>query len=111
MQFTGQITHALEVKTGEKKAGGSWTSQDFVMSDMADQYPKSVVFSVWENKINLVVGETCTVHLESKAKEYNGRWYNEIRAWRKENSVAPASSPQPASAEPTAAGGVDNLPF
>ena len=95
MQFTGTVTHALEVKSGEKKAGGTWTSQDFVMSDMAAQYPKSIVFTVWGDKIALIEGEQCTVHLEGKAEEYNGKWYNKLQAWKKEGSAAPAQAAAP----------------
>lgn len=93
MIFTGKITHALEIKSGQKKDGGTWAKQSFVIQEEKEQYPKSLVFEVWNNKIAVQVGEVCTVHLDSKATEYNGKWYNELKAYKKEGGSAAAPAP------------------
>lgn len=126
MQITGKITAVLPVVSGTKKDGGTWSKQSFVITEEADKYPKSLCFEVWNDKVPVTLGEVCTIHFETKASEYNSKWYNEVRCWKKEGGAsgmaAPSQAPQgatlpPQQAAPVAApafipsGGDDNLPF
>lgn len=102
MEIKGKITQMLPVVSGAKKDGGTWSKQSFVITEEADKYPKSLCFEVWNDKVPVSLGETCTIHFETKASEYNGKWYNEIRAWKKEGAAAPPQGatlpPMPAQA-------------
>ncbi len=73
-------------------------------------------------EFNIQVGAEVTVSFEIDAREYNGRWYNDIRAWRVVPATAapvsaapvPADIPAPTAAAPVAAPAndpVDDLPF
>jgi len=135
MEITGKIIQALEPRGGvSQRTGNPWKSQTFVI-ETAEQYPRHCAFDVFgEDKLkefDIKVGELLTVSFDIDAHEYQGRWYNSIRAWRvQRGDVAPAgvaAAPQaqtipsptaPAPAAPTAApmqpaaGGTDDdLPF
>jgi hypothetical protein len=105
MEIKGKITQMLPVVSGAKKDGGTWSKQSFVITEEADKYPKSLCFEVWNDKVPVSLGETCTIHFETKASEYNGKWYNEVRAWKKEGA---ATAPQGATLPPMPAPAAPN---
>ena len=109
MEFTGRIIKALDQRTGvSSRTGNPWKMQDFVIEETMGQFPKRMVFNVFGednlNRFNLQEGQEVTVSFDINAREYNGRWYNDVRAW---NVVAatPAApiAAQPADAQPQAA--------
>ncbi len=106
MDIKGRITHILPLQTGEGK-NGTWKKQDFVI-ETDGQYPKKVCFSIWGDKYNesfLAVGNELNVSFDPESREYNGRWYTELRAWKIElagskpesNDFASPSAPAVAS--------------
>ena len=135
MELQGKVIAALDPRSGVS-ARGEWTAQDFVI-ETHDNYPKKMVFSVLGSdrlqRFNIQVGQEINVSFDIDAREFNGRWYNDIRAWRvvrvDPNAVAaaPAAAPQPqayapqpqqptapaAAPQPEVAGGAaeDDLPF
>lgn len=95
MDISGKITHALEARTGTSaRTGNPWKVQSFVI-ETHEQFPKHCVFDVFgEDRLkefNIQVGDELTVSFDIDAHEYNGRWFNSIRAWRvQRGDVAPA---------------------
>lgn len=86
MEITGRIIAALEPRGGvSARTGNSWKTQEFVIETI-EQYPKKCVFEVFgEDRLqqfNIQVGQQLTVSFDVDAREYNGRWYNSVRAWR-----------------------------
>ena len=109
MEFTGRIIKALDQRTGvSSRTGNPWKMQDFVIEETMGQFPKRMVFNVFGednlNRFNLQEGQEVTVSFDINAREYNGRWYNDVRAW---NVVAATPAvpiaAQPADAQPQAA--------
>lgn len=91
MEISGKIIAATDVRSGESaRTGSKWMAQDFVI-ETHEQYPKRCVFSVFgEDRLkefNIQVGEELTVSFDIDAHEYNGRWFNNIRAWRVQRGV------------------------
>lgn len=89
MEITGKITHILEARTGTSpRTGAAWMSQSFVIEaiEPGRQYPTRCVFDVFgEDRLrqfNIQAGETLTVSFDLDAREYNGRWFNSVRAWK-----------------------------
>ncbi len=125
MELSGKIIAVLEKRVGVAKATGNpWAVQSYVL-ETHDQYPRKMCFDVFgEDKITqfaIQAGEEVTVSFDIDAREYQGRWYNSIRAWKvdrvqPEPQVAapvPPEVPFPAS-DPFAQGGggsTDDLPF
>lgn len=110
-----------------QRTGNSWKSQEFVI-ETHEQYPKKCVFTVFgEDKLsqmNIQQGDELTVSFDIDAHEYNGRWFNDIRAWKVERVQAqdvptadvtgfPPGVPAPnaAPAFDNSADPADDLPF
>ncbi|MDD6817405.1 MAG: DUF3127 domain-containing protein [Prevotellaceae bacterium] len=136
MEITGKIIAVMQPQGGvSARTGNAWKSQDYVI-ETQEQYPKKCVFRVFgEEKIaqfNIQAGEVLTVSFDIDAHEYNGRWFNDVRAWAVNHNpqIAPVpgavptpdSAPMPGSAQSTATpfppageaaaeGSADDLPF
>ena len=85
MQITGNIVVVCPLKSGISQQGKEWHSLDFVV-EVPGQYPKRVVLNLFGqdkiNQLNPQVGEqNVTVDFDIDAHEYNGRFFNQIRAW------------------------------
>lgn len=109
-----------------QRSGSEWKAQTFVLETINEQFPRKLVFDVFGSdklaSFAIKMGETMTVSFDIDAHEYNGRWFNDIRAWKVDRNVAavaPAAAAAPAAptyAAPAApqapgAGSVDDLPF
>ena len=95
MDITGRIIAVMEKRSGQsQRSGNTWASQDYVL-ETQEQYPRRCLFNVFgEDKINeynLQIGSEVTVSFDINAREYNGRWFNDIRVW----NVVPAAAPAP----------------
>lgn len=97
-EISGQIIAVLPTRSGTSAKGTAWSSQTAVITTI-EQYPKKVAFDVMNEKIaqfNLQVGEYVTVSYDIDAHEYQGRWFNAVRAW----NVVRANQPQQATQQP-----------
>lgn len=124
MDITGKIIKVLELRQGVSKSNGTpWMTQEYVLETVDDQYPKKMVFNIFgEDKIKSAAineGDMVTVSFDINAREYQNRWYNDVRAWRvTHDTTAPAgagSAPQAPTASSTPefspSNEADDLPF
>jgi len=100
LEFEGNLVKVLSEVTGQGK-NGAWVKQDFVL-ETEDQYPKKACFTAWGDKAadlkTFSLGEKLRVTFSVESREYNDRWYTDLRAFRidqtnGEGSVAPSSAP------------------
>ena len=96
MELTGRIIAVLEAKSGtSSKTGNQWMMQGYVI-EVPGQYPRHCAFTVFgEDRIkqlNIQMGEDLTVQFDIDARDYNGRWYNDFRAY---NVIRGQQIPQP----------------
>ncbi len=92
MEISGKIIAVLPLATGEGK-NGVWRSQDYVL-ETADQYPKKVCFNFFGDKIEqfpLAIDDVVTVSFDLESREYNGRWFTSVRAWKADKNAAQAA--------------------
>ena len=85
MQLTAKLTQILPLQTGAGK-NGEWKKQDIIV-ETDGQYPKKICVSVWGDKINakqLVVGNKLKIDFDIESREYNSRWYTDVKAWKVE---------------------------
>ena len=83
MQFKGIIQTILPIRQGvSSKSGNPWRSQEFVVRDDTQKFPESYVFEVFNKDIGAQVGDEVEVSFDGDAREYNGRWYNSLRAFK-----------------------------
>ena len=83
LEISGKIIELLEVKSGQS-ANGEWRKQEYVLETEA-QYPKKVCFMAWGDKIDqfdIKKDEQLTVSIDLESREYNGRWYTDVKAWK-----------------------------
>lgn len=83
-EISGQIIAVLPTRSGTSARGTEWSSQTAVI-ETKEQYPKKVAFDVMGAdriaQFNLQVGEYVSVSYDVEAREYNGKWWNSVRAW------------------------------
>lgn len=95
MEITGKIIAVLPERGGISKTGNEWKMQEYVI-ETHEQYPRKVCFNVFGSdkiaQFNIQAGEELTISFDINAREYNGRWFNDIRAWRVERGAAPAAA-------------------
>ena len=98
MEITGKIIAVLPERGGVSKTGNEWKMQEYVL-ETHEQFPKKLCFNVFGadkiSQFNIQAGDELTVSFDINAREYNGRWYNDIRAWRVERGTAPAAAETP----------------
>ena len=122
MELSGKVIAVLEPRGGVSKTGNAWKVQEYVI-ETHDQYPRKMCFDVFGedkiNQFNIQVGEELTVHFDIDAREWQGRWFNSIRAWKVDRATqgpdapfAPADAvPVPPAPEFNPGDEKDDLPF
>jgi hypothetical protein len=96
MQLIAKLIQLLPLQTGVSK-NGEWKKQDIII-ETDGQYPKKVCISIWGDKIQshqLVVGNRLTIDFDIESREFNGRWYTDVKAWKIETADAANNSPAP----------------
>ena len=91
-----KLVSKLQVQSGNS-ARGPWSKQDFIV-ETVESYPRKICMNVWGNdKVSELggfnVGETLIISVNIESREFNGRWYTDVRAWkiqRENNTEAPA---------------------
>lgn len=103
MELQGKIIEALPVKTGTS-ARGEWKVQEFVLETMDDRFSRKMVFSVFGEdrlqRFNIQVGQQVNVSFDIDAHEYQGRWFNSIRAFDVRPVLADVQQPMPSVSAP-----------
>ena len=103
MELTGKIIAEFNERGGvSSRTGNEWKAKSYVIEVPGD-YPRKCVFDVFGadrlQAFNIQIGETLTVHFDIDAHEYNGRWFNDIRAFRIDRGqAAPTAAPEAAPA-------------
>lgn len=89
LSVKGKIQQILKPESGTSRAGKEWTKQEFVI-ETEEQYPKKVCFTLFGDKVSLVEGlsegQEVEVAFNLESREYNGRWFHNINAWKIETS-------------------------
>ncbi len=121
MEVEGKLVEVLPVQSGTGR-NGEWRKQDFVI-ETTDRFPKKICITVWSDMVdelaNYKTDDLLHVDIDLSSREYNGRWYTDVKAWRMrtleggggaEGQSAPPPVP-PMPEEPESIGDEDDLPF
>ena len=83
MEIQGKVIAVLPERSGVS-ARGEWKSQTYVI-ETQEQYPKKMAFDVFGAdriaNFGIQFGEVVNVSFDIDAHEYQGRYFNQIRAW------------------------------
>ncbi len=117
MEIKGKITSIEPITRGVSKAGKDWQKQLFVIETM-EQYPRKVAIEVMNAKVDdfgsYKVGHEITCGINIESREYNGKYYTTVQAWKLAGSSNNSQSEEPfnSSHEPTNGdSSTDDLPF
>ncbi len=97
LELVGTLEVKLPVQSGTS-ARGPWKKQDFIISTQ-ETYPRKVCINVWgEDKVTeldaIHEGTLLKISVNIESREFNGRWYTDVRAWKIENfQQMPAQQP------------------
>ena len=94
MQLTAKLIQLLPLQTGEGR-NGPWKKQDIIV-ETDGQYAKKICISIWGDKINpavLIPGATLDISFDIESREFNSKWYTDVKAWKIESSGIQAPPP------------------
>lgn len=84
MEITGKVVRLGGLTEGTS-ARGPWRKQDLII-ETDEQYPKTVCLTCWTNQIdeiqNMVPGQVIKAQIDISSREFNGKWYTDVRVWR-----------------------------
>jgi len=91
MDVRGRLIQVLPLQSGTSKSGNGWSKQEFVI-ETEEQFPKKVCLSLFGDKVSLLnglsTGDQIDVSFNLESREFNGKWYSNINAWK----INPVSS-------------------
>ena len=93
VKFTGKIIAAGQVQMGTSQNGTQWSSQEYVIEELNQQYPSRAVIQVYGSdkiqQFGIQVGEIITANIGLKAHQSrDGRWFNQLDCWKVERPNA-----------------------
>lgn len=102
--FTGKIIAAGQVQSGTSQNGTQWSSCEYVIEELNQQYPARAVIQVYGSdklqQFNIQVGEIITAHIGLKAHQSkDGRWFNQLDCWKVQRPTAQSQQMQQQSAQ------------
>ncbi|HZH71080.1 MAG TPA: DUF3127 domain-containing protein [Mariniphaga sp.] len=121
LKIKGTIQQILNVESGVSRAGNEWKKQEFVL-ETTEQFAKKVCFTLFNDKLSLIdninTGDEVEVSFNLESREFNGKWYHNINAWKIDkassgnemNDFIPEYRPEDIPPEPNDSGESD-LPF
>jgi hypothetical protein len=85
LELVGKIVQMQDLQTGTS-AKGDWKKQEFIL-ETEEQYPRKICISLWGDRIADIAGvqlnkELITVSIAIESREFNGRWYTDVRGWK-----------------------------
>ena len=97
MVVSGKIIQVLPEQGGVSKTSGKeWKLQAYVL-ETQEQYPRKVHFEVFgEDRIKAnpcQLDDIVTVSFDIESREFNGRWYTSVRAWKIQQGIVEAGAP------------------
>lgn len=96
VKFTGKIIAAGQVQMGTSQNGTQWSSCEYTIEELNEQYPSRAVIQVYGSdklqQFNIQLGEIITAHIGLKARQSKeGRWFNQLDCWKVDR---PSAQPQ-----------------
>lgn len=113
--LTGTVKLIQEPQT----FASGFTKREMVVTVEDGKYPQEINLEFVQDKVALLdtvqVGQQVTVTFDIRGREYNGRYFNNLQAWRisADQAAAPASNQPPIPDDSMAPADVadDEIPF
>lgn len=86
LEITGKLIQKLQEEGGVGKTGNNWRKQNFILETLDANYPKKVSIALWGDKVDIlstiIEGTIVTVFADVESREYMGKWYTDVKAYR-----------------------------
>lgn len=93
LTLKGKLIKILNQESGVARSGNQWKKQEFVI-ETADQFPKKVCFTLFNDKVSMLAGlnpgDELEVSFDVESREYNGKYFHNLNAWKLDRSSASA---------------------
>lgn len=97
--LAGKLIQVLPQQSGTGK-NGPWVKQDFVI-ETPGEFPRKVCVSAWGDKADEIAGlnegDEVRINVNIESREFNERWYTDVKAWKIEKVSAGNEKPSPPS--------------
>ena len=103
MEVIGKVVQ-LGTLTEGSSPRGPWKKQELIIETL-EQFPKKICLMCWNDRVNdangFFVGQTIKAQISIESREFNGKWYTDVRAIRLDvdqptaQPVAPQLQQQP----------------
>jgi len=84
MEIVGKVVQ-LGTLTEGSSPRGPWKKQELIIETL-EQYPKKICLMCWNDCVNeangFFVGQTIKAQISIESREFNGKWYTDVRAIR-----------------------------
>ena len=115
MEIKGKVVLVLPQQSGTSQAGNQWKKQEFVI-ETQEQFPKKICMTLFGDRVDqypVAVNDEIVANIDIESREYNGRWYTNVNAWKIEKATAQAATTPPPAPMPTfePQSETDDLPF
>lgn len=84
MEIIGKILKLGNLMNGTS-ARGPWQKQELII-ETDEQYPRTVCLICWgdlaDEAAKLTPGQMVKAQINIESREFNGKWYTDVRAWR-----------------------------
>ena len=98
MEIVGEVVQLGTLIEGNSPRG-PWKKQELII-ETVEQYPKKVCLLCWNERVNdansFFVGQTIKAQISIESREFNGKWYTDVRAFRfdlEQPAQQPAAQP------------------
>ena len=98
MEIVGKVVQLGTLIEGNSPRG-PWKKQELII-ETVEQYPKKICLLCWNERVNdansFFVGRTIKAQISIESREFNGKWYTDVRAFRfdlEQPAQQPAAQP------------------
>jgi len=114
MEIKGKVLEKFGVESGTNANGKQWKKQN-ILIETIETYPKKVYISFMGDKIdelsNVYPGATVEVYVNVESREFNGKWYTDIKGWKLKMETATQQATQPTPEPEFPESFEDEMPF
>lgn len=95
MEIIGKVLQ-LGTLTEGNSPRGPWKKQELIIETL-EQFPKKVCLTCWGDRVNdansFFVGQTIKAQIRIESREFNGKWYTDVTAFRLDLDQPTAQQP------------------
>ena len=85
LTLKGKLVKILNAESGISRSGNSWKKQEFIL-ETQEQFPRKICFTLFNDKVSLISGinggDDLEVSFDIESREFNGKWFHNINAWK-----------------------------